>query len=77
MPGNDGSLCHCAGVLQYNNNQYAEMVRLRLQYKSAKDEMNQLQMQLAHIDTHIVPPSQSTVYDRCALLLCFSLELIP
>ena len=52
--------------LQYNNNQYAEMVRLQLQYKSVKDEMSKLEMQLARVDSQIVPGHHSTAYDRYA-----------
>jgi len=51
-------------VLQYNNNQYAELVRLQLQYKSVKDEMMRLQMQLASVDSQIVPGHHSTARDR-------------
>jgi len=51
-------------MLQYNNNQYAEMVRLQLQYKSVKDEMERLQMQIASLDSRIVPCRHSTAYDR-------------
>jgi len=52
-------------LLQYTNNQYAEMVRLQLQYKSVKDEMRRLQMQLANVDSQIVPGQQSAAHDRC------------
>jgi len=50
--------------LQYNQNQYAEMVRLQLQYKNVRDEMHKLQMQLASVDSRIVPGRHSTAHDR-------------
>jgi len=65
---------HC--VLQYNNNQYAEMVRLQLQYKSVRDEMSRLQMQLANVDSQIVPGRHLAAHDRCVNVtshLCCSL----
>jgi len=56
-------VCVCV-MLQYNQNQFAEMMLLQLQYKSVKDEMNRLQMQLASIDSRIVPGHHSTAHDR-------------
>ena len=58
------NVCVCVCVWQYNNNQYADMVRLQLQYKSVKDEMSRLQMQLANVDSQIVPGQHSTAHDR-------------
>ena len=53
-------------MLQYHNNQYAVRVRLQLQYKRVKDEMSRLQMQLASVDSKILPGHQSVVHDRYA-----------
>jgi len=59
-------------VDQYNNNQYAEMVRLKLQYESVRAEMKKLQMQLAGINSQIVPGRHSNEYDRsvCHCYFC-------
>jgi len=66
-------MLYCARVCvmcQYNNNQYADMVRLQLQYKSVKDEMCKLQMQLASIDSQVVPGRHSNEYDRLVIHCC-------
>ena len=48
------------------------MVRLQLQYKSVKDEMSRLQMQLANVDSQIIPGRHATAHDRyvhCSLTI--------
>ena len=66
MPTQPPIPCEMWNVLcfQYNNNQYAEMVRLQLQYKSVRDKMSRLQMQLANVDSQIVPGRHSSDVDR-------------
>lgn len=51
-----------------SSNQFGELVRLRLQYNEAKSRMNQLQMDLAHIESQLIPGQIESDRDRLVLI---------
>lgn len=46
------------------NNQWGEMVRLRLRYDEARRQVTQLQQQLARIEDQMVPGQSESDKDR-------------